>query len=133
MFDKRVVLITGSSRGIGAATARLFAKHGAAVGVNYLTNAGAAERVVEDITRTCGRRIAGPADGRAASEVADMVRTVSERLGPIDTLVLNANIPVPLAPFIESAWDEFAAKVMGEVQAAFYCVQAVVPGMLAHK
>src|SRR5260221_1680237 len=48
MFDKRVVLITGSSRGIGAATARLFATHGAAVAVNYPTNAPAARPVVQD-------------------------------------------------------------------------------------
>jgi 3-oxoacyl-[acyl-carrier protein] reductase len=133
MFDKRVVLITGSSRGIGAATARLFAKHGAAVAVNYLNNAGAAERVVADITGAGGRAIAVQADVRVSTDVAEMVRTIGQRVGLIDTLVLNANIMVPLTPFIESPWDEFAAKVVGELQAAFYCVQAIVPGMMARK
>ncbi len=133
MFDKRVVLITGSSRGIGAATARLFATHGAAVAVNYRTNAAAAARVVQDITDMGGRAIAVHADVRVPTAVAAMVQTVGEQLGSIDTLVLNANIAVPIGPFVETHWDEFAAKVVGELQAAFYCVQAVVPGMLARK
>ena len=133
MFDKRVVLITGSSRGIGAATARLFARHGAAVAVNYRTNASAAQSVVADITDAGGRAIAVQADVRVAAEVEAMVQTVGEQLGPIDTLVLNANITVPIGPFVETSWDEFSAKVVGELQAAFYCVQAVMPGMLARK
>jgi 3-oxoacyl-[acyl-carrier protein] reductase len=133
MFDKRVVLITGSSRGIGAATARLFARQGAAIAVNYRTNAGAAERVVADISAAGGRAIAVRADVRVAADVEAMVQTVGEQLGPIDTLVLNANILVPIGPFVETRWDEFAAKVMGELQAAFYCVQAIVPGMRARK
>jgi 3-oxoacyl-[acyl-carrier protein] reductase len=133
MFDKRIVLITGSSRGIGAASARLFAKQGAAVAVNYRTNASAAQSVVADITEAGGRAIAVQADVRVSAEVEAMVQTVGEQLGPIDTLVLNANIPVPIGPFVETRWDEFAAKVVGELQAAFYCVQAVVPGMLTRK
>ena len=64
MLEKRVVLITGASRGIGAATARLLAKHGAAVAVNYINNAAAAERVVQDITSGGGRAIAVRADVR---------------------------------------------------------------------
>jgi len=54
MLENRVVLITGASRGIGAATARLLAKHGAAVAVNYVHNAEAAEGVVRDITSEDG-------------------------------------------------------------------------------
>ena len=133
MFDTKVVFIPGSSRGIGAATARLFAKHGAAVVVNYLTNASAAERVVHDITSAGGRAIAVRADVRVSADVANMVQTVEEQLGPIDTLVRNANIMVPIAPVVDLRWDDFAAKVVGEMQAVFYCVQAVVPGMLERR
>src|SRR5437016_4148619 len=64
MLENRVVLITGASRGIGAATARLLAKYGAAVAVNYINNAAAAERVVQDITSGGGRAIAVRADVR---------------------------------------------------------------------
>jgi 3-oxoacyl-[acyl-carrier protein] reductase len=66
MLENRVVLITGASRGIGAATARLLAKHGAAVAVNYINNAAAAERVVQDITSGAdGRSLYRPTSGYA--------------------------------------------------------------------
>lgn len=133
MLEHRVVLITGASRGIGAATARLLATYGAAVAVNYLNNAAAAERVVQDITSGGGRAIAVQADVRVRDEVERMVKTVGEQLGPIDTLVLNAHISSPIAPFVDQRWEAFEAKVTGEMQAAFYCVQAVVPAMMTSK
>jgi 3-oxoacyl-[acyl-carrier protein] reductase len=126
MLEKRVVLITGASRGIGAATARLLAKHGAAVVVNYVNNATAAERVVRDITSEGGRAIAVRADVRVRDEVENMVKTVGEQLGPIDTLVLNAHIDTQVAPIVNQSWEAFEAKIIGEMKAAFYCVQAVV-------
>ena len=133
MLENRVVLITGASRGIGAATARLLAKHGAAVAVNYLNNVAAAERVVQDITYEGGRAIAVQADVRVRDEVEHMVKTVGEHLGPIDTLVLNAHIDTQVAPIVNQSWEALEAKIIGEMKAAFYCVQAVVPGMLASK
>ncbi|HYG97962.1 MAG TPA: SDR family oxidoreductase [Terriglobales bacterium] len=133
MLDKRNVLITGASRGIGAATARLLAKHGAAVAVNYVNNSGAAERVVNEILSTGGRAMAVKADVRVHEDVEAMVKTVEEQLGPIDTLVLNASIMFPITSFLNYAWEDFEAKVMGEMKAAFYCVKAVVPGMLERK
>jgi 3-oxoacyl-[acyl-carrier protein] reductase len=131
MLENRIALVTGASRGIGAATARLLAQHGAAVAVNYVNNAAAAEHVVAGITNAGGRAIAVQADVRAPGEVESMVRTVAKQLGPIDTLVLNAHIGFPMASFVEHSWDEFEAKVSGEMKAAFYPVKAVLPGMLA--
>src|SRR5262249_14097947 len=133
MLDKRVVLITGSSRGIGAATARLFAQQGAAVAVNYRTNASAAQSVVADITDAGGRAITVQADVRVSAEGGAMGQTGGEQPGPIRTLVLNANIPGPIGPFVGTHRDEVAAKVVGDLKAAFYCVQAVVSGMLARR
>src|ERR1700693_135719 len=133
MLEHKVVLITGASRGIGAATARLLAKHGAAVAVNYIHNAAAAERVVQDITSKDGRAIAVRADVRVRDEVESMVRTVGEQLGTIDTLILNAHIDTTLAPIVNQSWEAFEAKIMGEMKAAFYCVQAVTPGMFENK
>ncbi len=133
MLENRIVLVTGASRGIGAATARLLAQHGAAVAVNYVNNAAAADGVVRDIVNADGRAIAVQADVRILHEVENMVRTVGKRLGSIDTLVLNAHIGFPIAPFAEHSWEDFEAKVSGEMKAAFYPVKAVLPGMMASK
>jgi len=64
LLPNRVALITGGSRGIGAATATLFARHGAAVAVNYLRNEEAARQVVDGIVAAGGRAIAIQADVR---------------------------------------------------------------------
>lgn len=133
MLQNRVVLITGASRGIGAATARLLAKHGAAVAVNYARNSAAADAVVAAIAKNGGRALAVQADVTQRCEVERMVNTVCGELGPIDTMVLNANIMFPIASFANYAWEDFEAKVLGEMKAAFFCVKAVVPGMLQRK
>ncbi len=90
LLQGQVVLITGASRGIGAATALLLARHGAAIGVNYNQNAERAREVVEAIRASGGRAIAIQASVDNAQEVGAMVQQVEQELGPIDTLVLNA-------------------------------------------
>jgi 3-oxoacyl-[acyl-carrier protein] reductase len=130
MLNDRIVLITGASRGIGAATARLLAQQGAAVAVNYVVNAGAARRVADDIADVGGRALAVQADVRVRAEVDAMVESVRERLGPVDSLVLNAHISAPVGAFTGQDWEHFEAKVTGEMGAAYHCVKAVLPQML---
>jgi 3-oxoacyl-[acyl-carrier protein] reductase len=90
-LDGRVALVTGSSRGIGADTARYLADAGAAVVVNYRSKAPRADKLVAEITDAGGRAIAIGADLTDPASVAAMFeRTVAE-LGPIDLLVLNAS------------------------------------------
>ena len=133
MMNGRVVLITGGSRGIGAATAKLLAKNGAAVGVNFLQSEVAAREVVDQILSAGGKAIAVRADVRDRAQVAAMVEHVKRKLGPIDTLVVNASIGFPVKPFLEYAWDEFAAKLDGELQGAFHACQAVLPMMIERR
>lgn len=129
----RVAIVTGASRGIGAATARLLAAEGAAVAVNYHQSEAAARAVVDAIVRADGRAVAVRADVRDPREVAALVETATRELGPVDTLVSNAAIGFPVRPFLEYAWEDFRAKLEGELAAAFHACKAVTPGMIARR
>jgi len=133
MFADRLVLVTGASRGIGAATAKLLAKHQATVAVNYLNSEAAARKVVEDIVQAGGKAEAFKADSRDEAQVNTMVTEITAKLGPIDTLVTNASIGFPVVPFTDYKWSDFEAKLVGELKATFFCCKAVVPGMIARK
>ena len=87
-----VLIVTGSSRGIGAATAQLAAQRGYAVCINYRQNQTAAHRVVEAIEQQGGRAIALAADISQEAEVVQLFATVDQQLGPVTALVNNAGI-----------------------------------------
>jgi len=131
LLADRVAIITGASRGIGARTGGRFARCGAKVAVNYLRNHAAAESVVRAITDAGGHAVAIPADVRDADAVAAMVASVTERLGPPDTLVLNADAggfrPTPAMELDVAAYE---SRLLDEMRAAFTPVKAVLPSML---
>lgn len=133
LMRDRVVLITGASRGIGAATAKLLGQHGAAIGVNYYSSEAAAQEVVAAIVADGGRAIAVKADAREPQQVNAMVQQVAETLGAIDTLIINANANFPIAPFTGYRWEDFEAKLVGELKGAFFPCQAVIPSMIERK
>ena len=87
-----VLLITGGSRGIGAATARLAAARGYAVAVNFVTNGTAADAVVRDITRAGGTAVAAQADVSIEADVVRLFRQIDDQFGRLDALVNNAGI-----------------------------------------
>jgi NAD(P)-dependent dehydrogenase (short-subunit alcohol dehydrogenase family) len=89
---ERVLLITGASRGIGAATARLAAERGYSVCVNYLRNRDVAETVVKDIEAVGARAVAVAADVAIEAEVVRLFETCDKVLGPLAGLVNNAGI-----------------------------------------
>jgi len=132
LLEGRVAVITGAGRGIGARTAQRFARAGAKVAVNYLRNRTAAEEVTRTITNAGGEAIAVQADVRETGPVADMIASVTERLGPPDTLVLNADAggfrPSPVTRLEAAAYE---SRLVDEMRAAFVPVRAVLPGMLA--
>lgn len=91
-MNDRVLLITGASRGIGAATARLAAREGWAVAVNYAERREAADAVVRDIEATGGRALALQADVRDEAAVLRMFGTIDAQLGRLGGLVNNAGV-----------------------------------------
>lgn len=88
----QTLLITGASRGIGAATARLAAQRGYAVCVNYVRNRDAASAIVDEITAAGGRAIAVAADVAVEADVVRLFQTIDDELGPLTALVNNAGI-----------------------------------------
>ncbi|MBC5763476.1 SDR family oxidoreductase [Ramlibacter albus] len=89
---QQVMLVTGASRGIGAATARLAAKHGYAVAVNYTSNEAAAAQVVRDIEAAGSRAFAVRADVASEADILAMFEQVDKRLGRLTALVNNAGV-----------------------------------------
>lgn len=129
----KTALVTGASRGIGAATAVLLARRGAAVVVNYLKNKTAAEAVVKTIADSGGKAMAAQADVRDQQAVKAMAAEAVSAFGPVDILILNAGAEVPFKPFVNLTFDDFERKVMGELKGFFYPLQEVLPGMIARK
>jgi NAD(P)-dependent dehydrogenase (short-subunit alcohol dehydrogenase family) len=117
LIEMNIVLITGASRGIGAATARLAAEHGYAVCVNYKRNAVAAQTVVDAIQRDGGRAVAVQADVAIERDVVRLFETCDGELGRVTAMVNNAGI-LETQMRVESMDAErvqrvFAANVIG--------------------
>ena len=127
----RVALITGASRGIGAATALVLAGRGFRVVVNYRSSAEEAEEVVGSITAAGGEAVAIRADVTEAEEVAAMVHETDQRWGRVDVMVHNAMIPFALTSFADLSWEQLGGKLDRELRAAFLITKAVVPGMIS--
>jgi 3-oxoacyl-[acyl-carrier protein] reductase len=125
----RIALVTGSSRGIGAAIARLFAARGATV-IVHGRDADAVGAVAADIEEAGGRALAAIADLTNYEQIEAMRDLIEQRLGPVDILIANAGgstvRPGPLEDIAEADWRE---SVDANLTSTFLTIKAFLPGM----
>jgi 3-oxoacyl-[acyl-carrier protein] reductase len=128
-LDGKVALVTGSSRGIGAAIVEDFARHGAKVAVHGRDQAALAV-VTARIEQAGGQAVGVTADVTRYAEIEAMRRRVEQELGPVDVLVANAGgnpvRPGPIEQVTEEGWH---ATIEANLTATFLTVKSFLPGM----
>jgi NAD(P)-dependent dehydrogenase (short-subunit alcohol dehydrogenase family) len=128
-LSNRVALVTGASRGLGAAIAQALAERGAKVAVNYFNSAAKAEKLVAGIRAEGG--IAKAFGGNVTDEagVDRLVRETVKEFGPIDILVLNATGPQPMLSIEELTWRACLDQLEFFVKSPVLLTKAVLAGM----
>lgn len=127
--DHRMVIVTGASRGIGAAVARLAGRRGYKVAVNYNSNAAAAASVVRDIEADGGRAAAVRADVASEAEIARLFDEATAALGPVTALVNNAGITGGSGLFVDLPTETLENVVRLNVVGAALCAREAVRRM----
>jgi 3-oxoacyl-[acyl-carrier protein] reductase len=132
-LDGKVALVTGASRGIGAAAAVRLAQGGAAVVVNYHQNKEAAEKILKEVRNAGSRGMVFQADVTQKDQIDRMVQAIEQELGSIDVLVNNAYFPFEVGPLHALSWENFHRAVEHELSAFFHCSRACLPAMQQRK
>lgn len=125
----RVAIVTGASRGLGAAIAHSLGKRGAKVAVNYFASPAMAERVAQGIRAAGGEAELYKADVRDEGEVDRMVKAVVARFGPVDILVPNGTGPQPLLSIEKIGWRECLDQLEFFVKSPLILLKAVLASM----
>ncbi|MEH6721492.1 MAG: SDR family oxidoreductase [Aurantimonas endophytica] len=124
----RVMIVTGGSRGIGAATARLAARAGYAVVVNYATNEVAAGAVVASIEDAGGKAMAVRADVGSEADIVDLFRA-ADRFGPLAALINNAGIVDAAASLADMSGERLERMFRVNITGSFLCAREAVHRM----
>jgi 3-oxoacyl-[acyl-carrier protein] reductase len=133
MGQQRVALVTGSSRGLGAAIARRLARDGLAVAVNGRDGDAQIQEVARSIGADSGTAGAFAADVTDERDVTRLVAAISRSLGVVEVLVLNATGPQPEALLSEVTWEDHLAQLDFFVKSPVLLGRAVLPGMRARR
>jgi 3-oxoacyl-[acyl-carrier protein] reductase len=128
----RTALVTGGSRGIGAAISRALAEAGAAVVINYRARTGEANKLAEDLRKTGVHVTTVQADVSLAEAVSKMVDTAKSELGTIDILINNAGIAITRG-IDDLSETDFDRTIATNLKSVFLCTQAVLPMMRTKK
>lgn len=126
----KTILITGASRGIGAAMALQLARDGHQIIVNYATSEDDARAVVQAIESSGGKAIAVKADVTDETQVKNLINEVVKSFGTIDVLIHNASGQINVKPITESTWSEFQSHLDVQVKGFLYSAQSVLPSMI---
>ena len=126
----KVVIMTGGSRGIGAAAALAMAREGAALMITARDGAASA-KIAAEIQAAGGRAASMASDVSDFASVTDLVVQTEKQLGPVDVLVNNAGIIEPIAGIAEADPAAWARNIQINLVGAFHGVRAVLPGMIA--
>src|SRR5947207_7753421 len=122
-LEGKVALVTGAASGIGKAIAIEMARQGASVVVNYHSNKGPGQPVVDEIAAAGGKAIAIQADVSKSDDINRMVQQAVEKFGKIDVLVNNAGIE-DRVPFLERTEEEWDLTLAVDLKGPFLCSQA---------
>ncbi len=132
ILDGKIAIITGASRGIGRAVTLALAKRGAAVVVNYASNAGAAEETARQVRDNGGRALVFKADVAVPAEAAALVQAAVDEFGGVDILVNNAGVTRDnfILRMKEEDWDQ----VLGvNLKGAFNCTKSAARVMIKNR
>jgi len=127
-LGKKVALVTGGSRGIGAAIAKRLAAEGASVAITYAKDANAAAAVVKAIEGSGGKAIAIQADAADAKAVQAAVEKAVAALGKLDVLVNNAGTAIP-KPFADTSLEELDRVIDINIRGVFVTTHAALKHM----
>ncbi|MFL9993965.1 SDR family oxidoreductase [Paraburkholderia sediminicola] len=119
----KTVLITGGSRGIGRATARLLGARGWSVGVNYAQNLAAAQETVAEVERAGGHAVPIAGDVASEADVIAMFDTLQQKFGRLDALVNNAGIVAPSSQLADMDFARLKRMFDVNVLGAFLCAR----------
>lgn len=127
------VLITGASRGIGAATARLFAREGWDVALNYHRSAGAARALAGELNGLGVSAAPIRADISVPEQAAQLVQEAEQVLGPLDAVVCSAGIALPQQLLTDTTAGQWRNLMDIDLDGMFYVLKAAIPGMVRQK
>jgi len=129
-LEGKIALVTGAQQGIGRAIALAFAREGADVGINYLDDRGAAERLAQEIRAVGRRAVLVPGDVARPATAQEIVAPLVRELGGVDVLVNNAGV-YPRVAFLEMRESDWDLVLDVNLKGGFFCAQAAARAMIA--